>query len=91
MSAEYAPEGIWSRVDAARVAIEAAHTERDAEAARTSLALALAETMIEGEDPSAAVTMYAKARAAHIYARTNAAAARDELRASRGIEVWSVA
>lgn len=84
-------EGIWSRVDAARVAMEAAQTEFDAAALRTTLALVLADAVVDGEDLTTVAAEYSKARAAHVYSRTNAAAAMDELRATRGIVTWSVA
>lgn len=92
MTAErFTPEGIWGRVDAARVAVEAAATERDAEALRLSLALVLADAEVDGEDVAAAIAEYGRARDAHLHAKTTARQARDDLHASRGIDVWSVA
>lgn len=85
------PEGIWSRVDAARVAVEAAATEREAQSLRLDFALVLADAVVDGDDLTTATAEYAQARAAHSYAGTTANAARDELRAIRGIAVWSVA
>lgn len=93
MSAEasFAPEGIWVRVDAARLAVDAVQVERDAQMLRATLALVLADAVVDGEDLGAAIAEYSQARAAHTCATTSSATARDELRASRGVSVWPAA
>lgn len=78
------PDGIWTRVYAARVAMESALTERDARDSRGALALALADAIADGEDVTTMASEYARAREAHHVASTVAAAAREELRAARG-------
>lgn len=84
----FTPEGIWSRVDAARVAMDSATTERDAETVRLSLALVLADAAADGDDVVAMVAEYAQARAAHAYAQITATESRNELRVMRGIVSW---
>lgn len=85
------PERLWSRVDAAVVAVEAAQAESAAQELRSRLALALANALVDDDVLVASIAEYAAARVAHVASQADARAAQDELRASRGIDVWSVA